>query len=49
MAETCHADELLEIFGNELRSVITDDSRVNTWVFFQGSLNNDFNILFNHR
>src|SRR6266478_7565084 len=49
MRHPCHADELLEVSGNELRSVVGDDSRFGFRVFLSCSLQDDFDLRFGHR
>jgi hypothetical protein len=45
MGQTGDADELFEIAGNELRTVVADDSRLGMRIFFQAALEDD---LFGH-
>jgi hypothetical protein len=49
MGHTRDADELLEVPGDELWSVVGDDPRFCFWVFLPRSLQNDFNFRFGHR
>ena len=42
------ADELLEVFGDELRAVVADDARPGVGVGFAGALNDDFDVGFLH-
>jgi len=41
-------DEFLEIFGDELRSVVGDDARCDTGVGFAGALQNGLHVAFLH-
>ena len=38
------ADELLEILGDELGTVVADEARRNVWVKFAGALDNGFHV-----
>src|SRR5258708_12904914 len=49
MRHPCDADELLEVSGNELRSVVGDDSRFGFRAFLSCSLQDDFDLRFGHR
>src|SRR5260370_7900662 len=49
MRHPCDADELLEVSGNELRSVVGDDSRLGFRAFLSCSLQDDFDLRFGHR
>ena len=41
-------DEFLEVFGNELRAVIGDDARFVMGIFFDGALEDDFDVGLGH-
>ena len=43
-----YPDELFEVFGNELRPVVGNDSRSGSRVLFFRSLKNDFNLFLGH-
>ena len=48
----CHArdaNELLEIAGNELRTIVRDNARLRLRVLFLGAFQNYFDIRFPHR
>ena len=49
MGHPTEADELFEIFGDELGAVVTDDSRCLIREFLFGALEDRLNILFGHR
>ena len=49
VSQVISANELLEIFGDELRTVVTDDSRRHAGMFFESPSDHDFDILFGHR
>ena len=49
MAETGYTNELLEVLSDELRSVITDDSRLSIRVLFKSSLHDDLDVRLFHR
>ena len=48
MGQTGDADKLFEIAGNELRTVIGDDSRFGVGIFFQAALEDDFDVGLSH-
>ena len=43
------ADELFEVAGDELRSVVADDAGFLTGVFFEGHLQDEFDVSLGHR
>ena len=49
MGHSAEADERFEVLGNELRSVVTDDSWRDTRMFLQRSLANNLDIHLRHR
>ena len=48
MGEPGDADEFLEVFGDELGAVVADDAGLGRWEFFQGALEDDFDVGFGH-
>jgi len=48
MRQTKDPQEDLEVFGDELRTVIADDARLGTGSFFQRLLQHHFNISLFH-
>ena len=48
MGHAADADELFEVFGNELGAVVGDDSWSSLGIFFSSGLNDGFNISFFH-
>lgn len=48
MGEPGDADEFLEVLGDELGAVVTDDAGFGRGEFFQGALEDDFNVGFCH-
>ncbi len=48
MGHSGDPDEFLEILDNKLWPVVGNDTRTGSWIFFLGSLQNDFNIWFGH-
>src|SRR5881628_3863996 len=49
MRHPTHTDELFEILGNELRSVVGDDPRCRIGTYFASALKNDLDVGFFHR
>ena len=49
MGQPGQADEFLEVLGDKLRSVISDDSWASAWIFFPGSLQDDLDVELCHR
>lgn len=50
--DMCHfteTDERLEIFGDELWSVVADNSWLYAWMFFKRRLANNLDVHFGHR
>ncbi len=48
MGHSGNTDEFLEVFCNELRSIVGDDPRAGSWIFLLGALKDDFNVWFGH-
>ena len=48
MGEPGDADEFLEVFGDELGAVVTDNAGLGRGEFFQGALEDGFDISFGH-
>ena len=48
VGHTADANELLELFGNELRSVVGNDAGTLSWTAFPGPLEDNFDVRFGH-
>ncbi len=48
MGHAGDADELLEVLGDELRAVVTDDARRDAGILFAGALDDGFHVGFLH-
>ncbi len=48
MGHFSDADELLEVLGDELRTVVADDAWPGVWIGFAGALDDGFHVAFLH-